>query len=296
MATDFREQVKTIEEFRDATTFLYTPVAMALKNVVRYDAKDADVRKFATFDVEKDSIRAEILTTEQTEKHAIKGKTSERVFNIYLSGAKAMVSFLNKNVDLQKSHDKVIREYLKIWDKWALGGDRGNNGLLVSNDPNRVALTSVEIPASTGTGWNQIKALGDVFTTLTLAVDQYTGDRDLVVYVYGEQLVKLLKSITESNETVVQTLMEQKFADKSVRFVIIPSLVLPASLASANGIVVCSQNSTVLEMCQEPDVRSNGANEEDDYYWANYTVGSVQVSAEDEGGIIAQPITFGTAE
>lgn len=293
MATDFREQVKTIEEFRDATTFLYTPVAMALKNVVRYDAKDADVRKFATFDVEKDSIRAEILTTEQTEKHAIKGKTSERVFNIYLSGAKAMVSFLNKNVDLQKSHDKVIREYLKIWDKWALGGDRGNNGLLVSNDPNRVALTSVEIPASTGTGWNQIKALGDVFTTLTLAVDQYTGDRDLVVYVYGEQLVKLLKSITESNETVVQTLMEQKFADKSVRFVIIPSLVLPASLASANGIVVCSQNSTVLEMCQEPDVRSNGANEEDDYYWANYTVGSVQVSAEDEGGIIAQPITFG---
>lgn len=296
MATDFREQVKTIEEFRDATTFLYTPVAMALKNVVRYDAKDADVRKFATFDVEKDSIRAEILTTEQTEKHAIKGKTSERVFNIYLSGAKAMVSFLNKNVDLQKSHDKVIREYLKIWDKWALGGDRGNNGLLVSNDPNRVALTSVEIPASTGTGWNQIKALGDVFTTLTLAVDQYTGDRDLVVYVYGEELVKLLKSITESNETVVQTLMEQKFADKSVRFVIIPSLVLPASLASANGIVVCSQNSTVLEMCQEPDVRSNGANEEDDYYWANYTVGSVQVSAEDEGGIIAQPITFGTAE
>lgn len=296
MATDFREQVKTIEEFRDATTFLYTPVAMALKNVVRYDAKDADVRKFATFDVEKDSIRAEILTTEQTEKHAIKGKTSERVFNIYLSGAKAMVSFLNKNVDLQKSHDKVIREYLKIWDKWALGGDRGNNGLLVSNDPNRVALTSVEIPASSGTGWNQIKALGDVFTTLTLAVDQYTGDRDLVVYVYGEELVKLLKSITESNETVVQTLMEQKFADKSVRFVIIPSLVLPASLASANGIVVCSQNSTVLEMCQEPDVRSNGANEEDDYYWANYTVGSVQVSAEDEGGIIAQPITFGTAE
>ena len=58
MATDFREQVKTVEEFRDATTFLYTPVAMALKNKVRYDAKDADVRKFSTFDVEKDSIKA----------------------------------------------------------------------------------------------------------------------------------------------------------------------------------------------------------------------------------------------
>lgn len=292
MATDFREQVKTVEEFRDATTFLYTPVAMALKNKVRYDAKDADVKKFTTFDVEKDSIKAEILTTEQTEKHAIKGKTSDRVFNIYLGGAKAIVSMLNKHVNLQKSHDKVIKGYLQIWDKWALGGDRGNNGLLVSSDPNRIALTSHEIPASSGTGWNQIKDLGDVFTNLALQVDKYTGDRELVVYVYGEALITLLKSITESNETVVQKLMEEKFADKDVRFVLVPSLVLPASLASANGIVVVSQNSAVLEMCQEPDVRSNGTNDEDDYYWANYTVGSVQVSAEDEGGIIAQPITF----
>lgn len=292
MATDFREQVKTVEEFRDATTFLYTPVAMALKNKVRYDAKDADVKKFTTFDVEKDSIKAEILTTEQTEKHAIKGKTSDRVFNIYLGGAKAIVSMLNKHVNLQKSHDKVIKGYLQIWDKWALGGDRGNNGLLVSSDPNRIALTSHQIPASSGTGWNQIKDLGDVFTNLALQVDKYTGDRELVVYVYGEALITLLKSITESNETVVQKLMEEKFADKDVRFVLVPSLVLPASLASANGIVVVSQNSAVLEMCQEPDVRSNGTNDEDDYYWANYTVGSVQVSAEDEGGIIAQPITF----
>lgn len=292
MATDFREQVKTVEEFRDATSFLYTPVIMALKNVNRYDAKDADVKKFNTFDVEKDSIKAEILTTEQTEKHAIKGKTSERVFNIYLGGAKAKVSFLNKNVNLQKSHDKVIRGYSQIFDRWALGGDRGNNGLLVSSDPNRITETSVAIPAPTGTGWNQIKALGDVFTQLILDVDKYTGDRDLVVYYYGESLIKLLKSITESNETVVQKLMEDKFTNRTVRFVEVPSLVLPSSLASANGIVVVSQNSAVLEMCQEPDVRSNGTNDEDEYYWANYVVGSVQVSAEDEGGIIAQPLTF----
>lgn len=292
MATDFREQVKSTEEFRDATTFLYTPVIMALKNVNRYDAKDADVKKFNTFDVEKDSIKAEILTTEQTEKHAIKGKTSERVFNIYLGGAKAKVSFLNKNVNLQKSHDKVIRGYSMIFDGWALGGDRGNNGLLVSSDPNRIVETSVQIPAATGTGWNQIKALGDVFTQLILDVDKYTGDRDLVVYYYGENLIKLLKSITETNETVVQKLMEDKFTNREVRFVEIPSLVLPSSLANQNGIVVVSQNSAVLEMCQEPDVRSNGTNDEDEYYWANYVVGSVQVSAEDEGGIIAQPLTF----
>lgn len=292
MATDFREQVKSVEEFRDATSFLYTPVVMALKNVNRYDAKDADLKKFKTFDVDKDSIKAEILTTEQTEKHAIKGKTSERVFNIYLGGAKATVSFQNKNVNLQKSHDKVIRGYSQIFDRWALGGDRGNNGLLVSSDPNRITEASVEIPASSGTGWNQIKALGDVFTKLILDVDKYTGDRDLVVYYYGESLITLLKSITESNETVVQKLMEDKFTNREVRFVEVPSLVLPASLASANGIVVVSQNSAVLEMCQEPDVRSNGTNDEDEYYWANYVVGSVQVSAEDEGGIIAQPLTF----
>lgn len=296
MATDVREQIKTVEEIRNATTFSYSPVVMALKNQVRYSAQDADQHKFATFDVLTDSIRAEILTTEQTEKANIKGRTSTRVFNIYLAGAKAIVSYNNKYVNLQKQNDKVIRGYSQLFDRWALGGDRGNNGLLVSSDPNYITEESVELPAANnGDNWNQVEALSGIFTELIMRIDATTGDNEILVYTYGDQLSRLLASITKNNETVVRTLMEQKFTDKTVRFISVPKLVLPAALADQNGIVVVSQNLTTLEMCQAPTVKSNGQNDEDEYYWANYIVGSVQVSPDEEGAIIKQPLTFAAA-
>lgn len=292
MATDTREGVKTVEEIREGTTFSYAPVIMAIKNKRKYDVKDADARKFKQFDVVKDSIRAEILTTEQTEKAHIKGSTSEHVFNLYLAGAKAIISYNNKYVNQTKANDKVIREYSRLFDTWGLGGDRGNNGLLVSTDPKYVSNASVEIPAAADDGWNQVQALGNVFTNLLLQVDATTADNELVVYYYGDKLSILMSSFTKEQQTVVRKLMEEKFEAKSVTFIQIPKAVLPASVANSNGIVVVSQNVCVLEYVQEPTVKSTGENDENEYYWFNYVLGSVQISPEEEGAVIKQPLTF----
>lgn len=293
MATDFREQIKSVEEIRDATTFLYNPVILALSNKYRYDSSVADEHKFQTFDVVKDSVKAEILTTEQTEKHHIKGRTAQRVFNLYLAGAKAIVSFRNKYMNLQKANDKVIREYSIMFDRWSMVGDRGNNGLLVSNDPNYVTNGNVQIPAVVDDGWNQVKAMSDTFTSLLLQIDATTGDSDIIVYTYGDALAAFLASFTQQNETVIRTLMQQKFEGKRVRFIHVPSIVLKdTSMAGQNGIVVVADNLTSFEYTQEPIVRSNGVNEENEYYWANYVTGSVQVSPDEPGAIIKQPITF----
>lgn len=293
MATDFREQVKSVEEIRDATTFLYTPVAMALSTKQRYDVSAADEHKFQTFDVVKDSVKAEILTTEQTEKHHIKGRTSQRVFNLYLAGAKAIVSFRNKYMNLQKANDKVIREYSILFDRWAMLGDRGNNGLLQSTSENYITNNNVQIPAAVDDGWNQVQAMSNTFTSLLLQIDETTGDGDVIVYIYGKQLASFMASLTKNRETVIRTLMEQKFEGKNVRFIGVPAIVLKGTaLENANGIVVVSDNLTTFEYTQEPTVRSNGTNEEDEYYWANYVVGSNQVSPDEYGAIIKQPITF----
>lgn len=296
MATDFREQIKTVEEIRDATTFLYNPVIMAIKNKVKYNAQDADQHKFNTFDVEKDSIRAEILTTEQTEKAHIKSKTTNRIFNVYLAGAKAIMSFRNKHLNLDKANDKVVRGYLQLFDKWGLGGDRGNNGLLQSTDSNYITNGAVTIPAIAGDdNWGQVNALSNTVTSLLRQVDKYTADNELLVYVYGDQLSDLMESVTKQNETVVQTLIEDKFKARNVRLIHVPSLVMPASMANENGFVVVSQNVTTLEYTEVPGVESNGTNDEDQYYWANYVLGSVQVAADEEGAIIKQPLTFAAA-
>lgn len=293
MATDFREQIKSVEEIRDATTFLYVPAIMALSNKQRYDASVADEHKFQTFDVVKDSVKAEILTTEQTEKHHIKGRTSQRVFNLYLAGAKAIVSFRNKYVNLQKANDKVIREYSILFDRWAMLGDRGNNGLLSSNDPNYITNDNAEIPAAADDGWNQVQTMSDLFTSLLLQIDDTTGDSDVIVYTYGKKLAQFLASLTKNRESVIRTLMEQKFEGKNVRFINVPAIVLKGTeYAEQNGIVVVADNLTTFEYTQEPVIRSNGTNEEDEYYWSNYVVGSNQVSPDEMGAIIKQPITF----
>lgn len=292
MATDVREQIRTVEEIREKTTMLYAPVIMAIKNKVKYSAKDADVRKYQSFDVDKDSVKAEILTTEQTEKSHIKGATSEHVFNIYLAGAKAMISFRNKYANLQKSNDKVIKIYSQLFDTWGLGGDRGNNGLLISTDKNFVTNSSKQISAIADDGWNQIKELSDIFTSLLLQLDSLTADNELIVYTYGDKLASLMASVNKDTDTVVKKLIMDKFEGKSVTFIHIPSKVMPKSMANDNGIVILSQNATALEYCQEPTVKNNGTNDEDEYYWANYELGSVQVSCEEEGGVIKQPLTF----
>lgn len=296
MATDFREPVKTVEEIRESTVFSYSPVIMAIKNKRKYDPKEADQRKFQQFDVEKDSIRAEILTAEQTERAHIKGSIGEHIFNVYLAGAKAVISFYNKFTNQVRANNKVIREYLRIFDRWGLGGNRGNNGLLVSTDPNYVTNESVEIPAvpaaANGDVWNQVQALNNVFTSLLLQVDATTADNDLLVYVYGDKLNTLMASITKEGQAVVGRLMEEKFAGKTVTFIKIPKAVMPTSMADDNGIVVVSNNLSVLEYAQEPTVKSSGENDENEYYWYNYVLGSVQVTPEELGAIIKQPLTF----
>lgn len=299
MATDTREPVKTVEEIRESTQFSYSPVIMAIKNKKKYDPKEADQRKFQQFDVEKDSVRAEILTTEQTERAHIKGSTSEHLFNLYLAGAKAVISFYNKFVNQERANNKVIREYLRLFDRWGLAGDRGNNGLLISSDPNYISNANVEIPAipaaANGDAWNQIQALGNVFTSLLLQVDANTADNELLVYTYGDKLNTLMASFTKEGQAVVRRLMEEKFSSKTVSFIDIPKAVLPASMANDNGIVVVSNNLTVLEYAQEPTVKSSGENTEDEYYWYNYVLGSVQVSPEELGAVIKQPLTFAAA-
>lgn len=296
MATDFREPVKTVEEIRESTVFSYSPVIMAIKNKRKYDPKEADQRKFQQFDVEKDSIRAEILTAEQTERAHIKGSIGEHIFNVYLAGAKAVISFYNKFTNQVRANNKVIREYLRIFDRWGLGGNRGNNGLLVSTDPNYVTNESVEIPAvpaaANGDVWNQVQALNNVFTSLLLQVDATTADNDLLVYVYGDKLNTLMASITKEGQAVVGRLMEEKFAGKTVTFIKIPKAVMPTSMADDNGIVVVSNNLSVLEYAQEPTVKSSGENDENEYYWYNYVLGSVQVTPEELGAIIKQPLAF----
>lgn len=288
MATDARTGILEKEEYLNNARIMYSPVILALQNREIHNV-DVSKAKFKEINVDSDSIVAEILTKEATEKAHIKARGFEKTFNIFVKGAKFIKSLADGAVvDLQKVHNKVLREYMILFDKDGLHGDGGNNGLLTSSDPFYVTNASHTVPASSGNGFNRVQDLNELVNNLKIQVNNATSSSDVKIFVYGDDLIKLMGSITEDNETSVRDILKKAYPE--AMYIEIPSLALNAG--DGNGFVVVSDDCTTLHLTTEPTIKKQGENEEDEYYYANYITGSLQVTPDLEGAIIKQPITF----
>lgn len=288
MATDLRTGILEKEEYLNNARIMYSPVILALQNKEFHNVDISKV-KFKEYNVEDDSIVAEVLTKEATEKAHIKARGVEKTFNIFVKGAKFIKSLADGAVvDLQKIHNRVLRDYMIIFDKDGLHGDGGNNGLLKSNDPYYLTNDRHEIPAVDGNGFNRVQDINALMNTLKLQVGEKTSSSDVKIFVYGNDLIKFLGSITQDNETTVRDILKKAYPE--AMFIEIPSLALNPD--DGNGFVVVSDDATTLHMTTEPTIKKQGENEENEYYYANYVTGSLQVTPDLEGAIIKQPITF----
>lgn len=288
MATDLRTGILEKEEYLNNARIMYSPVILALQNKEFHNVDISKV-KFKEYNVEDDSIVAEVLTKEATEKAHIKARGVEKTFNIFVKGAKFIKSLADGAVvDLQKIHNRVLRDYMIIFDKDGLHGDGGNNGLLKSNDPYYVTNKNHAIPAVDGNGFNRVQDINALMNTLKLQVGEKTSSSDVKIFVYGADLIKFLGSITQDNETTVRDILKKAYPE--AMFIEIPSLALNSD--DGNGFVVVSDDATTLHLTTEPTIKKQGENEENEYYYANYVTGSLQVTPDLEGAIIKQPITF----
>lgn len=288
MATDARVGILEKTEYLNNARIMYSPVILALQNKEFHNV-DVSKAKFKEINVDSDSIVAEILTKEATEKAHIKAKGFEKSFNIFVKGAKFIKSLADGAiVDLQKVHNKVLREYMILFEKDALHGDGGNNGLLKSSDPFYKTNGGHEIPAVQGNGFNRVQDINKLMNALKIQVSNATSSADVKIFVYGDKLISFLGEITEDNETTVRELLQKAYPQ--AMFIEIPSLALNSG--DGDGFVVVSDDATTLHMTTEPTIKKQGENEEDEYYYANYITGSVQVTPDLEGAIIKQPVTF----
>lgn len=296
MATDARTGILEKEEYLNNARIMYSPVILALQNREFHNV-DVSKAKFKELNVDNDSIVAEILTKEATEKAHIKAHGIDKSFNIFVKGAKFIKSMADGAiVDLQKVHNKVLREYMILFDKDGLHGDGGNNGLLSSSDPYYITNDSHTIPAVAAatesdpavTAFDRVLDLNNLMLTLKEQVRSKTASSDVKIFVYGSDLVNFLGSITQDNETPVREILQKSWTD--VQFIEVPSVALNAG--DGNGFVVVSDDATTLHLVTEPTIKRQGTNEEDEYYYANYITGSIQVTPDLEGAVIKQPITF----
>lgn len=289
MTTDVRQGILTKEEYLSEARLMYTPVILALQNREAHAVDFSNV-KFKDINVEQESIVAEILTKEATEKAHIKARGIEKSFNIYLKGAKITQSLNDKQINLQKVHNRILRDYSIIWDSMGLHGENGNNGLLASNDEYYITNVNHEIPAAGAAGddFAQVQDANNLILKLKQQVSDTTSSQDVKIFVYGNDLLTFMGKITKNNETSVREILQKAFP--AAMFIEVPSIALKAG--DGNGFVVVSDDATTLHYTTEPTIKNQGDNQEDNYYYANYVLGSVQVTPDLDGAIIKQPVTF----
>lgn len=292
MGTDIRSGLKTIEEYKEGARISYLPNILAIPRKLPFTL-DADKITFKEFNVEKDSVVPSFLTSEMTEINHVKVSQQSHIFNTYGKGIKLTKdNYKNSSVDVQVFHDQVLRELAIQFDRNSYVGESGNNGLITSIDPFFVTNSDATIPAISGDGFNRISAAKEIATALNIQVNDLTASSSLTVYFYGSLLLPFLGAITPGQENDVRYHIEQGFKGKTINFIDISALALPSSLDLGDGIIVVSNDLTTLEHAGLPNLKNDGINQEDDYYWSRYFYGSSQVRPEILGAVIKQPIIF----
>lgn len=289
MTTDVISTLRTTEEYLRAVQLSYSPISLAIARQVKHDMTNDVKVIFKRLDVERDNIVAQNLTMGQTEVSAIKANETQKVFNKYVKGAKITQSVYNFNFNrIPELVSKIIRGYSMIFDTITLYGDGLNNGILTTDDVNNVVNDSVELDATA-----DIMALAnqvvDVISGLKQQVREYTASTNVLVYVYGGQLVRLLDKITYNGATI-REIIEKEWPEAT--FVVIPEIVLTGN---SMGFKVFSQDLVTLNYTRLPIMSENGYNPEDKYFWGNFELGSTMVDIEEKGAGIEQPITIKSA-
>lgn len=291
MTTDIRTGQITKENFMESAVISYIPNILALPKLRQFDFT-ADKIVTKDYSVENDSVIPSFATSEMTEINAAKVSGSAHAFNAY-----AKVLTLSKdlrrnpNINVQTFHNQILRQLSIQFDQMAFGGEGGNVGLIAGSDSNIHTPSSAEIPAISGNGFNQIQEIKEVATNLNILVNNYTASDNLSVFFYGSALLSFLGKITEGQENDVSYHIRQAFKNKKVNFIELSSLSLPSSITT-NGIIVASNDLVEVEHCGLPIIEAQGINEEKNYYYANYRLGSVQIKPEVKGAVIRQEITF----
>lgn len=289
MTTDVISTLRTTEEYLRAVQLSYSPISLAISRQIKHDMTNDVKVVFKRLDVERDNIIAQNLTMGQTEVAAIKANETSKVFNKYVKGAKITQSVYNFNFNrIPELVSKIIRGYSMIFDNITLYGDGLNNGILTTDDVNNVVNDSVELDATA-----DIMALAnqvvDVISGLKQQVREYTASTNVLVYVYGGQLVRLLDKITYNGATI-REIIEKEWPEAT--FVVIPEIVLTGN---SMGFKVFSQDLVTLNYTRLPIMSENGYNPEDKYFWGNFELGSTMVDIEEKGAGIEQPITIKSA-
>lgn len=279
--------LRSTEEFLRDYRPAYNPLMPLFMEGAKQYAVEAGQVKFTRVEAVGD-LRAKMLGPKDTEIHQVGAKEGDKTFRKYFFGAQFIQSNLQDRNGYEDVVAQVLDEHNKQNDELLLTGEGTannnvvNNGLYFSADPNYVTKSSVEIDKD-GAG-----LLPNLYAQMISLIEEAEDlDGRLLVLTYGSVFTPVYNGLFTTTAAPFSKVLSD--AKPNVDFAKIPSSVTPSG---ANGYLIINRDQVQLLYTLLPTIRGQGINEEKEYSWTNFLMGSSMIDVRAKGGIIRQPITF----
>lgn len=289
MATN-KVVLRTVEQVMTGYTPVYNPLYPLLLQgkSQAYDqvVGQLDFKRLTTVG----DIRNGHITPKDTEIKQIVVGDGKKSFKKYFLASQFVVSQFQDQDGTEDVIAQVLDESQKHMDELLMFGEGTdmstmvNNGIYYSNDPNYVLPSSVVNAAASAGDW--LKGMHTNIMASKRQADLVAGRKILVIY--GSSALAVYDSLyTNSDSPFSSTLKEALGENYTV--VTMPSDITPAG---ANGWIIINVDQVKVNYTTLPKLNNQGSNDEKEYNWFNFLMGSIMVEVLAYGGIIRQACTF----
>lgn len=279
--------IKSADEFISGFKPTYIPLLPLFINAraKQYSIEEGSLN-FKRIDAVGD-LRNKIFGSKDTEIHQITAKDSKKTFKKYFFASQ----FVQSNLQSSEGYDDVVAQVLNEHNKQAdelflsgagtSSGDVVNNGLFFSSDANYVSKSSYEVKKDGG--GDHLADLYQKMISIIQEADDVDGEK--LVLVYGDAMIAKYNGLFVETKNPFSDVLAKATPGVSIKK-------MPKGLVSGNGFIVVNMDQIQLHYTTLPTVRKNGINDEKEYAWTNFLMGSMMLEVLALGGVIKQPLTF----
>lgn len=278
--------LKTVEQFMSGYSPVYKPIYPLFLGKSQAYPVEAGKHNFNHIETLGD-IRAKHITPKDTEIFQIGAKQASKTFKKYFLANQFQLSHLQGREGMDDVVAEVLDEHQKHMDDLFLLGEGTsdstmvNNGLFWSDDSNYVLETSTEIDSTD----RLLDFHSDIMAT-AIDANQIAGRKVLIVY--GSSVLPLYNSLHSSGTRPFKSVLAEVLGP-DYSLVQLPEACTPSN---TNGWIVANLDQVKLHYTKLPGLQASGSNEEKQYYWFNFLMGSCMLECLTSGAIIRQPATL----
>lgn len=282
--------LKSTDQFMAGFVPVYTPIyGLLLSNgkAVQYP-REVGENTFRRVEAMGD-IRSKRVSPKDTEIKQIAVGEGSKTYKKYFMGSQFILSQFQDAQGVDDVTAQVLDEHNRQFDEIVLHGEgttvgtQLNNGLYLSSDANYTLESSTEVAS----GGNDPRLLS-LHTKVMNNADKANrvAGRKVVIF-YGSNIVPLVNGLYTSGRAFRPSLQDALGPNYSI-------ITLPTDTAlnSGHGWMIVNLDQIKFHYTVLPGLQNRGINEEKNYAWSNFLMGSCMTEVLALNGIIRQPATL----